>query len=951
MKLPFKLPHKAEQRNRVVGFLIGLITAMLFSVIYLSGALTPAENFDLDLKFKKRKSIASLPVNKDFVFLEIDDATLFWEEIFPDDPEYYNEVIAKLGSDEVGALGLVFGFDYSHTYGRKMDKLQSEALMQNLAGVAGVLDSNAQLKANMEQQISYLGEMLAAPDAKTYSKDLAAKLNEMVYSEDITNVSNNLGGVAGFASTLDLNSMAPDREKRLAESFKKAKNVYMVYEAKSVLETPYNADDLRNNKTVRDMFIKIMHNPAVARPENPDMGAVFDAYQNIKPRDLDKLIAPGPGSFDSVVTERVKRDREEKGNEAEEFLRQNSKYSFDMPKEVEGAYTAMRHMRPAYPELGDVAAGQGIGRAEFPAHDGTLRLIAPAVTYDGRIYPHIDLLLAMKYLNVDRKNVEFRKDRITLRKATHPRSKVKKDIIIPLDKYGDMMINWASVWEDTNTFQHKNLQFVWSKVVLMDNYPTYKKYAGLTQEQLAALSPEEQSAFDTAKSYVGDSTEADYEQAKKEINDLRGKIIVLGRTAVGTAEINPTPLEPRYHYIGLHANALNTIVEDLFVHEPSRMTIIGIFFLLAVSLGFIGGLVHTKSSVLTAGINFVIMVVVAAIYTVFSFIMFAKHYINVPLLIPLALIVFTFLFVFLYRFLTEEKEKLKMKSMFSTYVNKEVVDSLIENPDLLKLGGEWAECTVFFSDVAGFTSISESLKPEELVELLNEYLTAMTDLVFKYGGTLDKYIGDAIVAIYGAPFHFKDHAVNACYATLEMQEKLAAMRVVWKEQGRHELTARCGINTGKMIAGNMGSTTRFNYTVMGDNVELGEHLESGGKTYGTIMTISEETRRQAGDRIIVRWLDIITYGGHDKPFRLYELLAKAEVGISEDMKKGVEIFEEAVMLYFHREWDKALEKYNEVYKYIPKCDATKQAIGRCEKMKANPPGPEFDELLANAEPI
>ena len=256
---------------------------------------------------------------------------------------------------------------------------------------------------------------------------------------------------------------------------------------------------------------------------------------------------------------------------------------------------------------------------------------------------------------------------------------------------------------------------------------------------------------------------------------------------------------------------------------------------------------------------------------------------------------------------------------------------------------------MFFSDVAGFTSISESLKPEELVELLNEYLTAMTDIVFTYGGTLDKYIGDAIVAIYGAPIPFEDHAKNACLATIDMQRKLAEMRTVWREQGRHELTARCGVNTGKMIAGNMGSKTRFNYTVMGDHCELGEHLESGGKTYGTIMTISERTRELAGDAIQARKLDCIKYGGIPEPMFLYEILAKGDESISEDMKKGVALHEEALMLYLNREWDAAIAKYNEVFQYIPGDEPTTMALGRVKAAQANPPGPEFDALLAHAK--
>lgn len=997
MKLPFKLPHKIEHRNRIMGLLIGAFLAAVFSLVYLSGLLKSIENFDLDMKFRRRQSITAVPANKDIVFLEIDDDTLLnFEKTFPDDPEYYVEIINKLGSDDIGAKGIVFSFDYSHPFGRKVKPAEGESLQGNLSAMAQFLDDNAALKSGFVADLTNLNEYLKAPDGAKIAKDAAEKLNTMVYDQKLTDVSTNLGKIGGFIDNYDFNSLAPDREKALAESFAKAKNIYMIYESKSHIPTPYGVEDLRNDPTARDIFVKIMRSDTIARPEDPKEGLVFDAYQNLKPADFDKLLAPGAGAFDTVVLARMKRDQEEKKADITEFVAQNKNNVFNMPPEVASEYTVMRHMKPVVPALGAVTAGQGVGRAEFTKDDGTLRMIAPAVIYDGKLYPHIDLLIAMKYLGVDRKNVEFHADRIILKNAVNPRTKVKQDIEIPLTESGDMLINWASVWEDTNTFPHKSLHFITRSIEVEKYYPTAKKYASMTQAQAAVLTPEQQAEMQeaqgflrpttaqeraqaerTMKKYEGMNddklrtlpqeqqaefmnaqeiinngvTEPEFAQADKEIKDLKGKIIILGRTAVGTAEINPTPLEPRYHYVGLHANAINTIIENQFVHNLSGAAVAGIFLLLAVSLGFTGGLIHTKSSIVTALINFLIMVGVAVGYSIFCIMAFAKYNLHIPMLVPIALIVLTFLFVFLYRFLTEEREKLKMKSMFSTYVNKEVVESLIENPDMLKLGGEWMECTVFFSDVAGFTSISESLKPEELVELLNEYLTAMTDIIFTYGGTLDKYIGDAIVAVYGAPIPFGDHAVKSCFATLDMQKKLAEMRTAWKEQGRHELTARCGINTGRMIAGNMGSTTRFNYTVMGDNVELGEHLESGGKTYNTVMTISEETKRQAGGQIITRLLDIIDYSGHDKPFRIYELMAKASDGISEETRKGIDAFEAGVDLYFKREWDKAIEKYNEVYKYIPGDPPTKKALERCEKMKANPPGPEFDELRTKVAPL
>ena len=166
----------------------------------------------------------------------------------------------------------------------------------------------------------------------------------------------------------------------------------------------------------------------------------------------------------------------------------------------------------------------------------------------------------------------------------------------------------------------------------------------------------------------------------------------------------------------------------------------------------------------------------------------------------------------LYRFTFEEKEKRFIKSAFSQYLAPAVVDQLVENPKLLNLGGEDKVLTAFFSDLEGFSSISEQLTAGELVILLNEYLTEMTDIVMQYEGTVDKFEGDAIIAFFGAPIDFKDHATRTCYAALDMQKRLAQLRKIWKKKGRHELFMRIGINTGEVTVGNMGSESRFDYT-------------------------------------------------------------------------------------------------------------------------------------------
>jgi adenylate cyclase len=205
-----------------------------------------------------------------------------------------------------------------------------------------------------------------------------------------------------------------------------------------------------------------------------------------------------------------------------------------------------------------------------------------------------------------------------------------------------------------------------------------------------------------------------------------------------------------------------------------------------------------------------------------------------------------------------------------------LVDQMIQNPDMFKLGGERRELTMFFSDVKGFTNISESFKnePERLTELMNEYLGAMTDIVFKYGGTLDKYIGDAVVAFWNAPLPVEDHALKACYAAIEMQEKLKEMRPIWKAKYGHEIYSRMGINTAPVIVGNMGSQGRFAYTAMGDGMNLAARLEAANKAFGTYIMISQFTYELVKEKCLCRWLAEITVQGKAEPIKVYELLRR-----------------------------------------------------------------------------
>jgi adenylate cyclase len=312
----------------------------------------------------------------------------------------------------------------------------------------------------------------------------------------------------------------------------------------------------------------------------------------------------------------------------------------------------------------------------------------------------------------------------------------------------------------------------------------------------------------------------------------------------------------------------------------------------------------------------------------------------------------TYLGIFLYNFLVVEKDKRFLKSTFSTYISPELIDQMYDNKEEPQLGGTEGYHTAFFTDIQSFSGFSEKLTASDLVELLNEYLTEMTDILLDNKGTLDKYIGDAIVAFYGAPAPVKDHEYWACLTAVKMQERLAELRVKWQSDGDrwpeivHNMQNRIGINTGPMVTGNMGSTMRMNYTMMGDTVNLAARLEASAKQYGVYIQVAEESYKACMDKFIWRDLDFVIVMGKTEPAQVFELIA--EKG---QMPKGYDkllpAYHEAVKLYRNQNWGKAIEAFkasDELEDMFPgrKTNPSKIYIPRCEHYRDNPPGDDWD---------
>jgi adenylate cyclase len=304
--------------------------------------------------------------------------------------------------------------------------------------------------------------------------------------------------------------------------------------------------------------------------------------------------------------------------------------------------------------------------------------------------------------------------------------------------------------------------------------------------------------------------------------------------------------------------------------------------------------------------------------------------------------VFTFLGTGGFQFLAEQKEKRMIKGMFQHYLAKPLVDELIANPEKLKLGGDKKELTVFFSDIESFTSISEGLPPEKLLDNLNEYLSAMTDIVLEYDGMLDKYIGDAILAVWGAPIVREDHAILACKAALQMKRRLRELREIWGREGKPQFRVRIGLNTGWMTIGNVGSHQRLSYTVIGDVVNLASRLEGINKQYNTRVIISESTYKETKEEFQARELDLIAVKGKTEPVRIYELLEEIKNPLSPDKQAFLRKYLDGINQYREKNWEKAIASFEEALAIINTDFPAKLYIERCRHFLQNPPPQDWN---------
>ena len=472
-------------------------------------------------------------------------------------------------------------------------------------------------------------------------------------------------------------------------------------------------------------------------------------------------------------------------------------------------------------------------------------------------------------------------------------------IRVPVDSAGRLYLNYHGRITDFRT-------------VSMLQFLSIGEHDLAAREGLVRLSPGEQSVVQRARNLV------------------RDRLTIVGLTATGTTDIGPCPVDPNTPYVHVHLTAASNILTGRCL---TPMSWPGQLLLLA-------GLFMVYTLVVQGcGIRVLVPVTLAvlAVYAAAAFLLVYADLLIIPVVAPAAYLGGTFGAVLIFRYSTEERAKHRIRKMFSTMVSGEVLRYMEEHPESFSLAGRRVEASVMFSDLAGFTSISERISPEEVTAILNRYFDAMTEIIIASGGYLDKFEGDAIMAAWGVPYPLPNHARNACLAVLEQARALARLRPEIRQRYGIELRARFGLDTGLVIAGNMGSAKRFQYTVVGETANQAARLEPVNKDYGTEIIIGEGVYAAVRDVVRVRLLDKLVVAGMTRPICIYELLGRSDEPLDPVRQEMTALYEAALRRIWERQWDEAEALLRRALAAVPEERASLLLLERVAIYRRTPP--------------
>lgn len=410
-----------------------------------------------------------------------------------------------------------------------------------------------------------------------------------------------------------------------------------------------------------------------------------------------------------------------------------------------------------------------------------------------------------------------------------------------------------------------------------------------------------------------------------DIDDFKNTYVFFGFSAPGLFDLRPTPVSGVYPGVEISATMLDNLLAGDFIRPVSLLIVVAMTFLLALCAGLATSYVNGIAR------NILLYLLFLTLPVGLSLIAYNFNF-WLPLVVGEMGVAFTLVGSGLIYYTTEGRQKQFIKSAFKQYLSPAVIEQIIAHPERLKLGGERKTISIFFSDLEGFTGISEKLDPEALTELLNTYLSAMTDIIHEDGGTVDKYEGDAIIAFWNAPLDQPDHAVRCVRAALRCQQKLEEMRPDFHNLIGRSLNMRIGLNTGIAVVGNMGSRFRFDYTMIGDAVNLAARLEGINKQFGTSVMMSQATYDQIGDAFPSREISRVSVVGRREPVIVYEPMLSCR--LDEARRRQLEIFSEALRLFYRGDFAAAGDFFAQIAGDDKVAD---KYFSKCQELLANPP--------------
>ncbi|MBI4041923.1 MAG: adenylate/guanylate cyclase domain-containing protein [Deltaproteobacteria bacterium] len=419
---------------------------------------------------------------------------------------------------------------------------------------------------------------------------------------------------------------------------------------------------------------------------------------------------------------------------------------------------------------------------------------------------------------------------------------------------------------------------------------------------------------------------------------LKGKVAFIGVTAKGMGDILPTPFAKHYPGVFINANITDNLIARDFLVRPPGLEMVELAVLIFGALLFAMIIRFARAR---TGALLTLLSLSGLLYADFQ-LLFSRGYLA-TLSLPILEMGLLYLSLTVYKYFAEERRSRQIKKAFQHYLSPVIVNQLIKNPEALRLGGEEKIVTVLFSDIRNFTSISESMKPEQVTHLLNHYLTEMTDIILTHKGMLDKYVGDEIMALYSVPLPQAGHQILASRTAISMIRRLRELWKEWDKIGYPPLNIGVGIHTGNVYVGNMGSKSIFDYTAIGDSINLGSRLEGTNKEYGTNIILSEATYEGVKEVFICRELDFIRVRGKKEPTRIYELIS--EEAISPLDKEVLDLYAAGLSLYRNRKWDEAYVSFEQAVARKSTDKPSQLFLERCALYSRTPPPSDWDGVF------